>query len=162
VQADVTRLPFRDGCFDRALSSQVIHHLPDPPARRAVIAEAARVLRKEGELVITAYNDAAVRRPFLAKEGRHPGGIYYRRFKEAEFRRLLEEAFDVLEIAGIRHLPARSVGERLMKRRLFRWLPALDRRMEGRFLSRNLAHLWLARGRKRTPGDGNGDEEESA
>jgi GT2 family glycosyltransferase/ubiquinone/menaquinone biosynthesis C-methylase UbiE len=153
VQADCARLPFAAGTFDRAVSSQVFHHLPDAGLRRGALGEAARVLRKEGVLVLTAYHDAVLRRPLLAREGFHPGGIFYHRFRPRELARLVAERFEVAASAGLRHLPARSVGERAMRRRGFAFLGALlarlDRRLETTPLSPALAHLWLVKGVKK-------------
>lgn len=116
-----------------------------------MFSEAARVLRKEGILVMTAYHDAWTHRPFSPREGQHPGGIYYHRFRPGELTGLLAEAFRPLASVGIRHIPARSVGQRLVAIPFFKWLPRLDRAMEGTPLSRVFAHLWLVHGRKRTP-----------
>jgi SAM-dependent methyltransferase len=149
VQADLTRLPFADGAFDRAVSSQVFQHLPNAELRRRGAAEAARVLRKEGVLAITAYHDARLRRPFLPREGFHPGGIFYHRFRAPELERLFEERFQVIKSIGIRHFPARSLGERLMGRRGFGWIPHLDRRLEMTPLANALAHLWVVKAIRR-------------
>ncbi|MFQ5457906.1 MAG: class I SAM-dependent methyltransferase, partial [Myxococcota bacterium] len=161
VQADLTRLPFKPGVFDRAVSHHVLHHLPDAAGRRKVLGEAARTLRKEGEIVLTCYNDALLKRLLSPREERHPGGIFYHRFRPGELRRLFEGCFDILEDTGIRHIPARSIGERLFTRPGFRWLPALDRRLERSRISRLLAHLWLVRARVRsgaqTTGCGGGE-----
>lgn len=51
VAADVEVLPFRDAAFDAILCTQVIEHVPHP-AR--LVAEAARVLRPGGVLLLTA------------------------------------------------------------------------------------------------------------
>jgi len=153
VQADLTRLPFADGAFDRAISSQVFHHLPDTDLRRRGAAEAARVLRKEGVLALTAYHDAWFRRAFLPREGFHPGGLFYHRFRPGELERLFQERFEVVASVGVRHFPARSLGERLMGRRGFTWIPRLDRRIETTPLSRALAHLWLLKAIRRGGGD---------
>jgi SAM-dependent methyltransferase len=48
VQADATRLPFADAHFDTLLVFGGVHHVPD---RRALFAEAARVLRPGGRLL---------------------------------------------------------------------------------------------------------------
>src|SRR5207245_5357238 len=47
--ADVERLPFPGGCFDRVVSRRAFHHFPD--AAR-VLAEMARVCRPGGAVVI--------------------------------------------------------------------------------------------------------------
>jgi SAM-dependent methyltransferase len=51
VQADLKRrLPFPDEAFDRVLSHNVLECLPDPAA---MVAEAGRVLRPDGRLVLS-------------------------------------------------------------------------------------------------------------
>ena len=55
-QGDISRLPWADGSFDRVLSGDVIEHL-DPDQAQAMLAEAHRVLRPGGWLVLhTAPN----------------------------------------------------------------------------------------------------------
>ncbi len=156
VQADVTRLPFRTGVFDRAVSNQVLHHLPDVRGRRDLLAEAARTLGKEGELVLTSYNDALLRRMLSPREGRHPGGIFFHRFHPEELCALLADHFDITASVGSRHIPARTIGERLFTRSLFRWLPRFDRTLGRTRVSRLMAHLWLVSGRKRDISSGAG------
>jgi arsenite methyltransferase len=51
LTADVTRLPFPDAGFDLVLSSLALHDL-DGEGRRAAIAEAVRVLREGGRMVL--------------------------------------------------------------------------------------------------------------
>ncbi len=50
--ADMRALPFADGSFDLVVSSLAIHNIPDAAGRAAAIAEAARVLRPGGRLLI--------------------------------------------------------------------------------------------------------------
>jgi SAM-dependent methyltransferase len=50
VRGDALRLPFPTGAFDVVIASEILEHLPDD---RAAIAEAARVLRPGGTLVVT-------------------------------------------------------------------------------------------------------------
>lgn len=51
-QADAVHLPFRDDSFDHALAIGVFHHTPDC---RAALAEAARVTRPRGRVVVLLY-----------------------------------------------------------------------------------------------------------
>jgi ubiquinone/menaquinone biosynthesis C-methylase UbiE len=50
--ADMTALPFDDGCFDLVLSSVAIHNVKGRADRDRAIEEAVRVLRPGGRLVI--------------------------------------------------------------------------------------------------------------
>lgn len=49
VQSDAAQLPFPEGAFDAVICSELLEHVPDPPA---VLAEAWRVLRPGGVLLI--------------------------------------------------------------------------------------------------------------
>jgi 2-polyprenyl-6-hydroxyphenyl methylase / 3-demethylubiquinone-9 3-methyltransferase len=62
VRADVTRVPLRDGCAAVVSAGELLEHVPD---WRAVVAEAARLLRPGGLLVLDTLNATAVSR-FLA------------------------------------------------------------------------------------------------
>ena len=48
---DGKRLPFDDGAFDTVVSFQVLEHTPDP---EGLVREMARVLKKDGLLILTA------------------------------------------------------------------------------------------------------------
>jgi SAM-dependent methyltransferase len=50
IRVNANRLPFRDGCFDVVLLSEVIEHVPDA---QTVLAEIDRVLKPGGYLLIT-------------------------------------------------------------------------------------------------------------
>ena len=49
VQADAAYLPFKDAYFDAVICSELLEHVPNPPA---VLREAYRILRKGGALLI--------------------------------------------------------------------------------------------------------------
>src|SRR5262249_28510119 len=54
VAADLTRIPYADGCFDAIVCGWALEHLPDPrPGRR----ELARVLAPGGKLLLLATED---------------------------------------------------------------------------------------------------------
>lgn len=55
LRADASRLPFADGSFDLVVCCRLLHHLPDPDARQAVLDELVRVSRG---LIIASYWDA--------------------------------------------------------------------------------------------------------
>jgi SAM-dependent methyltransferase len=79
VRCPATELPFRDGSFDTVLATQVVEHVADP-AR--MVAEAARVLRPGGVLVLSG--------PMYWPLHEEPHDYF--RFTRHGFRRLVEEA----------------------------------------------------------------------
>jgi 2-polyprenyl-6-hydroxyphenyl methylase / 3-demethylubiquinone-9 3-methyltransferase len=78
VRADVIRVPLRDGCADVVSAGELLEHVPDPGA---VIAEACRLLRPGGVLVLDTIN-ATVAARLIAVEigerlyGAAPAGIH--------------------------------------------------------------------------------------
>ncbi len=52
VQADAQRLPFDDASFDAAMMISMLHHVED---REAALAEARRVLKPQGRLVLMGF-----------------------------------------------------------------------------------------------------------
>jgi SAM-dependent methyltransferase len=52
--ADLTRLPYADGCFDATVCGWVLEHLPDP---RPGLRELARVLQPGGKLLLLSTED---------------------------------------------------------------------------------------------------------
>lgn len=66
VVADAARLPFRDGSFDAVLLTDALHHLPD---RTGALAEAYRVCRPGGVLVVRDFDPTTLRgRTLVAAE----------------------------------------------------------------------------------------------
>lgn len=99
LQADACQLPLRDGIADRALSCQMLEHLPTPSARAAAVAEVARTLRPGGTFVVSAYWHSPFTRLAGSKEGHHDGAIYFYRFDRREFRELLDARFEVRSLS---------------------------------------------------------------
>jgi len=56
VQADASRMPFRKGVFDLAISCQLLEHVHSQERRGAFFAQLAAALRGGGRAVITTYN----------------------------------------------------------------------------------------------------------
>lgn len=53
-QMDATALKFRSGCFDKILVSLILHELDEELAAQ-VIKEAVRVLKDDGEIIVTEW-----------------------------------------------------------------------------------------------------------
>ncbi|MCC2670203.1 MAG: hypothetical protein K0Q72_2674 [Armatimonadetes bacterium] len=100
IQADAAQLPVRAGWATCALSCQMLEHLPSHEIRQAALAELARVLAAGGRLALSGYWHAPLLRPFLQREGKHSGAIYFHRFTRAEFRSLLERDFRIESLSG--------------------------------------------------------------
>ena len=79
-QADAYRLPSADGAFDCVLAQMVLHHADDPAA---MLAEAARVLRPGGMMVVI---DLEAGSAIAGQQFRWPG------FANAQMRALLVAA----------------------------------------------------------------------
>jgi 2-polyprenyl-6-hydroxyphenyl methylase/3-demethylubiquinone-9 3-methyltransferase len=59
IQADVVRLPFATGCADVVSAGELLEHVTDLPG---AVAEACRILRPGGCLVLDTLNDTALAR----------------------------------------------------------------------------------------------------
>eukprot|EP01043_Picozoa_sp_COSAG02_P065402 COSAG02_NODE_9857_length_2091_cov_1.510040_1_plen_341_part_00 len=55
VVGDSTALPYREGCFDAALSIAVLHHLSTDSRRELLVEQTMRVLRVDGEALFYAW-----------------------------------------------------------------------------------------------------------
>jgi len=53
---DAINLPFIDEYFDKVYSIALLHHIPSKEIRLRVLAEAKRVLKKNGLLILTVWN----------------------------------------------------------------------------------------------------------
>jgi len=69
VNANVLALPFRDGSFDFAMSTGVIHHTPDP---RLALRELKRVVQAGGGMFVSVYNRRSVYHPVY----HYLGGVF--------------------------------------------------------------------------------------
>ena len=167
VQADLRHLPVRAGVMSAAISIEVHPHLRDGDRQR-YLAELARVMASGAPLSISTLNYNLAFRAWRvmgndgAREGEHVLGndYHYRRFERDEFRRELEENFDVEELTGIRNIPARSLAGAVSKagwrRGGDRLLGAMNRRgykvdhlLERTAVAGMVGFFWLAKGVKR-------------
>jgi ubiquinone/menaquinone biosynthesis C-methylase UbiE len=89
VAGDATRLPFRTGAFEVALSVSALHHWRDPAA---VLREARRVLGPGGRLVVTDWcGDRWLERIRGALHGRHEHA-HLRVYRSFELAALMTDA----------------------------------------------------------------------
>ncbi|HTE20856.1 MAG TPA: methyltransferase domain-containing protein [Armatimonadota bacterium] len=95
VQADAACLPIRPSWATRAVSCQVLEHLPTAAMRSSAVGELARTLGPGGRLAISAYAYAHSLRCVMPREGRHSGAIFFHRFEHAEFASLLAPYFQI-------------------------------------------------------------------
>jgi SAM-dependent methyltransferase len=164
LQCDVRRLPLRDGVFAAATSIEVYEHVRGRDNRAVMLEELERVLAAGAPLSISTFNYNAIFRAWRllgndgAKEGDHMlgGDFYYIRLTAAEFTEELEACFDVVELTGIRNIPARSIAGVLRRARLSgladRFLGYMVERghrvdftIERTPLARALGFFWLAK-----------------
>jgi tRNA (uracil-5-)-methyltransferase TRM9 len=105
TQADVRRLPYPDGSFDRAISVATYHHLMGGEHQEA-LTELRRVLKPGGEAFVTVWNRCQPRfwlkpREVTVHWRRKKGETLYRRyylFSYGELEKLAKEAgFEVLK-----------------------------------------------------------------
>ena len=96
MRGDARNLPFADATFDGIVSSYVIDHLRGDGKTRA-LAEAARVLKRGGELLLLIVNVDWITRLFSPHAlGHHP------RQDPARWRAMLEQAGFAVEEEGTR------------------------------------------------------------
>lgn len=150
IRAGLTALPFGDATVGTLLARDVLEHVDD----RAALAEAHRVLRPGGHLLVTVPGWPSLWGPRDVEAG------HLRRYRRRRLRRVVEEAgFAVKEIRGYQFLllpvvvAARTLGRGAGDR--------LSRREEavGGFPNRvltavNLAEVNLARRRYPAPPTG--------
>jgi SAM-dependent methyltransferase len=132
---DLVAIPVEDARFDAAICSQVLEHVPDPPA---VLAELHRVLKPGAPLWLSA--------PLFYQEHQQPFDFF--RYTQFGFRRLAHDAgFEVRTLERLegydatlayqlsmasRELPSRMVPLRLAFGLLARWFARRDVRSPDR------------------------------
>lgn len=89
VRGDAARLPFRDGAFDAAVSTEAFHWFPD---QDAVLAELFRVLAPHGRLLLALVNTPAALVSELLHAGSRLVGEPFYWPTVAQMRRQVEHA----------------------------------------------------------------------
>lgn len=106
VEGDATDLAFQDASFDAALCIAVLHHLPTPSDRIAVLSELRRVLRRGAPALVSVWardqprfesvlashpHDDDVEVPWTMPDGTAVPRFYHL-FRESELQRLIIES----------------------------------------------------------------------
>jgi ubiquinone/menaquinone biosynthesis C-methylase UbiE len=117
VQADATRLPFQSERIDKILTVELFHHIPSQGARRQHLSECNRILRSNGELLMSGVYNFTIRerlsdiKMIYTKNDQHGGAdgkmgyhtsntIYYYNFDIRELKAEAELYFHVLGAFG--------------------------------------------------------------
>lgn len=149
VHGDITAPPLATKQFSKAVSFQVLEHLPSPEGRQLALRKAAGLLKPGGSLVCTVYNWSEEKKQDASrgvgdntqKEGFHDTGVFYFNFEEHDLRQLFAAGgLEVDLLAGIR-IPIR--GARL----LGPLVVPLNRLLERTRFGIRRGHLLLGRGR---------------
>jgi SAM-dependent methyltransferase len=93
VVADIRQVPLPDGSFPSVLSSHSIEHVPDP---ERVVAEAARLVEADGQVIFITPNRLTFGRPDEIIDPFH-----YVEFSPGEFEALCRRGFAEVEIEGL-------------------------------------------------------------
>jgi SAM-dependent methyltransferase len=113
VASDVRSLPFPDGAFDRVFSNSTLDHFESADDIRCALKELARVLRPDGELLLTLDNLAnpvvRVRNALPSRPLERAGLIPYRMGATCGPARLrafcTDAGLDVLDLGTAMHCP---------------------------------------------------------
>ncbi|MFB9239965.1 methyltransferase domain-containing protein [Plantactinospora siamensis] len=127
VRGDAARVPLADGCADVVAAGEVLEHVPD--WRRAV-AEACRVLRPGGTLVLDTLNDTALGRLISIRVAELFPGVP----RGIHDPRLFVNARELVSECARHGVPVRVRGVRPQALGMLRWLVrrALPGGMAGR------------------------------
>lgn len=116
VQGDLLEIPLKDQSQDVATAIASFHHIPSKELRKKSLKEIARIIKKDGKLIITVWNLFQARykkyiwksrikslfsdydsRDTMIPWGKSGVNRYYYAFKPAEIRQLLEVHFEIIE-----------------------------------------------------------------
>jgi SAM-dependent methyltransferase len=99
LTANVTKLPFKDGSFDKIICSEVLEHIPED---RIAVEELIRVLRKDGAIGISVPHYLAESICWKLSKDYYgfPGG-HIRKYKTLQLLDLMDTAG--LSVYGVRY-----------------------------------------------------------
>jgi ubiquinone/menaquinone biosynthesis C-methylase UbiE len=103
LEASAIQLPFRDQCFDTILFTEVLEHLADREAQRQALREFARVLSRDGRLVLTTPNRPVYRiavRLWSWFGDQKPDPTHFSELNLRELRSLVSEFFTIIAVRG--------------------------------------------------------------
>jgi len=116
VQGDVHAVPLADGCADVVSAGEILEHVPDPST---VVAEAIRVLRPGGTLVLDTINATVAARVLAVTVAERIGGAAVRGIHDP---RLFVRPAQLRQVCAERGVALRVRGLRPRTRDLVRWL----------------------------------------
>lgn len=140
VKGDVCNLPVKDRVASQVISAQVFEHIPGDREQQKFVSEVQRVLKKNGQAVLTVYNYSIEKRLKFGfqKTGLHADEIYYDCFTRKQLLRHFQKHFEILELRGINcFLPKLSRLKSLPIRGL------IESTLSRTFLNAFLGQLWL-------------------
>lgn len=141
IRGDVAHVPLADGVADVVVAGEVLEHVPDPAA---VVAEAGRVLRPGGTLVLDTIAATALARLVAVTIGeRIPGGAP----PGIHDARLFVDRAELVAAAAGCGIPLHLHGLRPSVRGYLRWLLRLRDDVPMR-RTRSTAVLFAGAGRK--------------
>jgi ubiquinone/menaquinone biosynthesis C-methylase UbiE len=103
--ADQGKLPFKDGTFDYCISNAALHHIETEIVRLRALKEIKRVLKPEGQAIISVWNKLQPKHIFKPSDVLEPWKTkketlyrYYHLFTPWELKKLIETSgLDILK-----------------------------------------------------------------
>ena len=146
VVADMRELPFPGSSFESVVAAQSLEHVPDPGR---VLAEVARVLRRDGTALFVTPN-----RLTFAKPDEIIDPYHHVEFDRRELRELCEAHFGSADLRGVfgserymeLHRDERERLDALLRRDPLRLRGLIPRRVRQYLYDRRLSHERLDRG----------------
>ncbi|MBX7150452.1 class I SAM-dependent methyltransferase [bacterium] len=110
IVSDLSSVEFGNELFDKAISIEVLQHIPSREKKIQVLKNICKALKPGGQLVICVYRYGGwISPPQPQEEFNHKGtGLYRFAFTETDCRELLEESgYQIVKKRGLFNLPKR-------------------------------------------------------